>query len=154
MRHYLFCIIFVLSLSSEGKAQQPSFPRFLKTVERYFDRDVFPEDSCFSNATMLRVELNDDYKVQSILLADNAETWQKRSLEKIKYRLPIVEIEAYAKIHEIKNAAFHFPFLIKKNGPSCIGDTIAIPFTPRLFSFNGKDSRGFLMDKIEVIFVN
>jgi hypothetical protein len=112
MRHYLFCIIFVLSLSSEGKAQQPSFPRFLKTVERYFDRDVFPEDSCFSNATMLRVELNDDYKVQSILLADNAETWQKRSLEKIKYRLPIVEIEAYAKIHEIKNAAFHFPFFV------------------------------------------
>ena len=154
MKHLLLAGILFLTVPLPGRPQAVAFPVFLKTFERNFSDPFLREDSCFNNATMIRVELDSAYKIRSISLADNAEPWQRKALERIQPRLAIGELEAYATAHQVKNAAFLFPLFLRKHGTACIGDTMMIPLDPRLFSFGGKSSRGFLMDKIELILMN
>jgi len=154
MRQLLLILILLLSTTCYSQ-DTSAFRPFIKSFERNFSiSGADQRDSCLTTYTLLKIDIDSNYAVSSIVLSDNTPDWQSEALSSIEKKLDLKSLGTYAKKNGLKDISLFFPFIIRKQA-SIERFCSNSPLVSNLFfRFDGNTIKGncLFADRIELIY--
>jgi len=145
---YIFMITCLLSLNFSNAQSKQFIDCIGKSIGLNLNLSLsaIVHDSCFFSHTLLKLEIDKEFKVSSIIFSDNAEEWFINELNKYREKLNIKQMEKYAKEEGIRNTSIVIPFIIKSVIFPCDKKVAYNLFSDsRYFQFNGRNLQGNIL---------